>query len=487
MGERRPNILWYCTDQQRFDTIARLGYSHHHTPRLDAFMDDAVTFTHAYCQAPICTPSRAGFLTGMYPSAVGVNKNGNPAFPAHYAERLVPRRLRDAGYDCGLVGKLHLATAKDGLEPRVDDGYRVFDYSHSTRGPNNFGHHYAEWIRSQGVDPADLMGEPVQQDVYRDTSNRHEFGGLHVPTAGADNIPADLHQTRWATERSLDFVDRNRGDKPWMLSVNIFDPHPPFDPPYEYYRRFDVDAMPLPHVDAADLARQRRLHQAGIDFQNEPTEFEPEHARQMQACYAAMVELIDTEFGRLIDGLAERGELDNTLVIFVSDHGETCGDHGLSLKGCRFYEGSVRVPLMIIGPGVEGGRVTDDLVELTDLAPTIYDTAGVETPWWVQGRSLTDALAGRAHGRAAVRCEYFGAIDFPSQSEATMYRDRNHKLVAYHDAGIFELFDLEDDPWELVDRSEDPDYRDVFDRLLKASFAATAGARPPVPERVAPY
>ena len=129
-----PNILWYCTDQQRFDTIAGLGFSHARTPRLDALMERGVTFSHAFCQAPICTPSRASFLTGMYPSAIPANQNGNPAFPAAAAERLGSRRLRDAGYDCGLVGKLHLASAAGVKEPRVDDGYRFVRYSTSPHG-----------------------------------------------------------------------------------------------------------------------------------------------------------------------------------------------------------------------------------------------------------------------------------------------------------------------------------------------------------------
>ena len=121
----RPNILWYCSDQQRFDTIAALGNPHIHTPRLDRFMAGATTFTHAYCQSPICTPSRASFLTGMYPSALGVNANGNAYFPRHHEGRLVSHVLARNGFDCGLVGKLHLAGSTRGRELRVDDGYRL--------------------------------------------------------------------------------------------------------------------------------------------------------------------------------------------------------------------------------------------------------------------------------------------------------------------------------------------------------------------------
>ena len=123
---RRPNILWYCSDQQRFDTLGRWGNPHIHTPRLDRFAGESVSLTRTYCQSPICTPSRASFLTGMYPSAVAVDGNGIPRFPASYAERLITRQLADARYDCGNVGKLHLATAAGRQEPRVADGYRYF-------------------------------------------------------------------------------------------------------------------------------------------------------------------------------------------------------------------------------------------------------------------------------------------------------------------------------------------------------------------------
>ena len=118
MSQDRPNILWFCTDQQRFDTIGALGNPHVSTPTIDALVKSGTAFTHTYCQSPICTPSRAAFLSGMYPSAVHVNGNGNAHFPADVP--LVPRLLADAGYTCGLIGKLHLASAFHGVEKRAE-------------------------------------------------------------------------------------------------------------------------------------------------------------------------------------------------------------------------------------------------------------------------------------------------------------------------------------------------------------------------------
>src|SRR5579875_751749 len=250
MANRPPNILWYCSDQQRFDTIGALGNPHVHTPNLDRLVEEGVAFTHTYCQCPICTPSRASFLTGKYPSTVHVNTNGNTHFPPN--ERLLPRRFADAGYDCGLVGKLHLAGAANGREPRVDDGYRYFQYSHAPRDNWPRGHDYADWLREKGEDPAQVL-----------TVKSNLFGGLMEPSPERDNVPPHLHQTTWCSEKTIEFISEQR-DQPWLISVNPYDPHPPYNPPWEYYRRFDPDTLPGPHFQESDLAHQTRL--AKIDF-----------------------------------------------------------------------------------------------------------------------------------------------------------------------------------------------------------------------------
>ena len=485
----RPNILMYCSDQQRFDTIGALNNAHVHTPRLDAFMKDAVTFDHAYCQSPICTPSRTSFLTGMYPSAVGVNGNGNETWPDYYADRLVTNLLSRAGYDCGLVGKLHLAGAANGQERRVEDGYRYFQYSHAPKGANDIGHDYAEWIREQGGDPeALLLGYAT--NTYRMGAKIKTFGGVYEPTETEDNVPPHLHQTHWCSEKSIAFINKNRRDKqPWLLSVNPFDPHPVFDPPYEYYRRFDVDEMPGAHFQEGDLEHQQRLADANIDFQSQPQHPDDWNHKRVQAAYYAMIEQIDHEFGRLLDHLDATGERENTIVVFTSDHGEALCDHGLLLKGCRFFEGLVRIPLMISWPErFRKDAVSDALVELTDLVPTFLDAAGCETPYWVQGKSLTPVLEGtREDHREFVRTEFFGAINYPDQTHATMYRDRRWKLVSYHGKGLFELYDLENDPWEHDDLSRSPDHQDVLCDLLRRSFDAAVYATPPFAPREMPF
>ena len=228
----RPNILWYCTDQQRFDTLGFLGNEHIHTPRLDQFSQRAVTFTHAYCQSPICTPSRASFLTGMYPSALAVNGNGYSHFPRHFEDRLLPHRFAQAGYDCGLVGKLHLASPARGQEPRVADGYRFFQYSHDHKGPGEFGHDYAEWLNLEGIDATpsaftahDILGQREVNDAksYREGARLKSFGGLYRPTKDRDNVPPHLHQSRWCSEQAMAFIAKNRdADQPWFPERQSF-------------------------------------------------------------------------------------------------------------------------------------------------------------------------------------------------------------------------------------------------------------------------
>lgn len=486
----RPNILWYCSDQQRFDTIGALNNPHVHTPRLDAFLRQGVAFDTAYCQSPICTPSRTSFLTGMYPSAIGIHGNGNAEWPAHCAERLVPRILSDAGYDCGLVGKLHLASAADGQEARVDDGYRYFQYSHAPKGANDAGHDYADWLRQQGADPERLLAEYVTGDAYRQGAANKSFGGLYEPTELVDNVPPHLHQTHWCTEKSIEFIDQQRDDdQPWMLSVNPFDPHAAFDPPYDYYRRFVPEALPGAQFRDGDLDHQQRLADAGVDFQSQPQHPDAWDHRKIQAAYYAMIEQVDHEFGRLLDHLEATGQADNTVVIYMSDHGEALCDHGLLLKGCRFYEGLTRVPLIVSWPEQFGRHVVSDaLVELTDVAPTLLEAAGLDLPWWIQGRSLAPLLRGETDThRDFVRTEFYGAINYPDQTHATMYRDRRWKLTSYHNKDLFELYDLVNDPWEHQNLSGDPEHAGVLQDLIRRSFDATVRSVPPLAPRAGAF
>ena len=450
MNAKRPNLLWYCTDQQRFDTIRALGNEYVRTPVLDQLVSQGTAFTHAYCQSPICTPSRSSFMTGLYPSRLHNTRNGNDTFPE--GPELISKLLADAGYDCGLVGKFHLVSAGKRTEPRLDDGFRYWKHSHAPRDDWPEGHDYAEWVREKGGDLDALRNDP-------------------------DRVPREFHQTTWATDRSIEFIQQER-EGPWMLNVNVYDPHPPFIPPKSYADEFNAEDMPGPHFESSDLEQQARL--ADVDFQNQVRTPEEHEAKQKQALYYAMISLIDDEFGRLLKALEDSGQRDNTVIIFTSDHGETLGDHGLMYKGCRFYEGLIRVPLIFSWPDqFERDLRSEGLVELLDMSATLLELGGVDLPESFQGRSLLPILRGEqdsAHFRESVRCEYFDALDphftGGTGSYGTMYRNERYKLVVYHGKGQGELYDLDEDPWEHNNLWDHPDAQSVRNELLYKSFDA---------------
>lgn len=445
----RPNILWYCTDQQRFDTIGALGNPHVRTPTIDALVQQGVSFTHAYCQSPICTPSRSSFMTGLYPSRLHNTRNGNDTFPTW--PPLITRLIADSGYECGLVGKFHLVSAGRRPEPRLDDGFDLWQHSHAPRDDWPEGtHDYADWVRNQGR-------------------------SLDEMRLSEDRVDPQLHQTKWASDRAIEFIERSHAE-PWLLNINVYDPHPPFIPPKSYAEQIDPQSLPGPHLHGGDLATQEKL--ASVDFQGGADLTDADEGRRIQALYYAMIAQIDDQFSRILQVLDATGQRDNTVVIFTSDHGEMLGDHGLVQKGCRFYEGLVRVPLIFSWPErFITDRRCSGLVELLDLSATILQLAEVPIPAYHQGMGLTDVLTGERSGdqlRTSVRSEYFDALDEAfvggNASFATMYRTPRHKLCLYHDAELGELYDLEKDPWEHDDLYENAEYRDVRNELILKSF-----------------
>lgn len=447
----RPNILWYCTDQQRFDTIGALGNPYVQTNTIDRLVRDGVAFTRAYCQSPICTPSRSSFMTGLYPSRVHNTRNGNETFPDW--PPLITKLIADSGYDCGLVGKFHLQSAGHRTEPRLDDGFRYWRFSHAPRDDWEKGHHYAEWVRERGGD--------LKEMLERDNFVRPEF-----------------HQTTWASDMAIEFIEDRPSDAPWLLNVNIYDPHPPFIPPPEYAERFDPQAMPGPHFRESDLAQQARL--SDVDFQGTAAHPDTFDGKKIQALYYAMIAQIDDQFARIIEALDRTGQRENTVIIFTSDHGEALGDHGQLLKGCRFYEGLIHVPLIISWPrAFKTDHRAEGLVELLDLTSTLIALAGLEQPAYMQGRSLLPVLTGEVSGdvlRNAIRCEYFDGQDaFHTGGRgtwATLFMDGRYKLSMYHDVSKGELYDLKEDPWEHIDLFDSPKHLAIRDRLIRQSFDA---------------
>ncbi|TIM15341.1 MAG: DUF229 domain-containing protein, partial [Mesorhizobium sp.] len=370
---RNFSIVWICSDQQRWDTLQCLGFKGTQTPNIDRLAARGTAFARAYCQSPICTPSRTSFLTGLYPIAHQVHQNGAGTFPSHLV--LLPKLMANAGYYTGHIGKLHLSATRGMIEKRPDDGFAEFYWSPEPFPEWSGNHDYHAWMWSKGVNP---------EAYFKPYLDQHYGPGP----------AAEYRQARWAGDRAERFI-KMHSDRSWYLDVNIDAPHPPLNPPPDYLRRFNPNDMPDPAFKPIDLEHQKKFERvdqqakfavdpwhaatdageahndelAGPTHEAPPTKF---NIWEMRAAYHAEVAQVDDLVGRILDTLTETGQLDRTIIVFMSDHGDMMGDHGLLYKGCRFYEGVVHVPLVISVPGSPAqGSVSNALVELVDIAPTL--------------------------------------------------------------------------------------------------------------------
>ena len=473
MTRTRPNVLWICTDQQRHDTIRSLGNPYINTPCIDSLVGEGVAFTQAYAQSPVCTPSRAAFMTGRYPRTTKCRQNGQ-ALPPN--EKLVSRLFSDDGYTCGLAGKLHLATCANGVaEARIDDGYSVFHWSHHPQ-PDWPENAYTQWLYTKGTS---------WEEVYGGASTDYIKHG----------VPEEYNQTTWCADSAIEFIHEQNG-APWFFSYNCFAPHHPFDPPEEFLARYNPDDMPLPKARPDELETKTTYQQLDGKFShNDPegydiTKMTDRDKREVTAAYYAMVELIDKQVGRMVAALEETGQLENTIVIFMSDHGEMLGDHGLFLKGPHFYDEAVRVPLIISWKDRFAADLRADcLMELIDITPTLLEAAEIDVPKTIQGRSLMPILLSQreaGHHRDYVFSEYYNAWTH-KHSYASMLRTREEKIVVYHGTDQGELYDLKNDPDEFENLWNSPEHTKGKLRLMKACFDASVFTMDPCPIRLGPF
>ena len=477
-----PNILWICTDQQRFDTLGCYHNSWVKTPHLDRLAAGGTLFENAFCQNPLCTPSRASLLTGRYPRTTRARQNGQ-CIPDE--ETLVTRLLADKGYACGLSGKLHLSACAPRICPeierRIDDGYSEFHWSHHPDGDWPRGD-YNLWLRDSGLK---YERQPLAASPYVQIS-----------------MNAEHHQTTWCAQKAINFIEEADRNVPWLFSVNIYDPHHPFDPPEEFLRPYleRLDEIPLPNYVPGELEEKPTFqsidHRGAYGGQRDLYPFDRMNERDhrlVRAAYWAMCDLIDVQVGRMIEALERTGQRENTLVIFMSDHGEMLGDHGIYLKGPHFYESAIRVPLIISWPGVVKAQRSSALIELVDLAPTLLDAAGLPQHEGMQGRSLWAMLNGTAPAdrhRDSIYCEHYGTTHHaPGQESAyaTMIRTKCHKLTVFHGKTCGELYDLQRDPHETHNLWCNQSYAAVKMELMQHLCDRMAWTVDPLPVRQGPY
>lgn len=487
-ARERPNILLLVTDQQRFDSLGCYGDPHVRTPHLDRLAARGALFEACYVQSPICSPSRATFATGLYPHAHGLWANG-VTLPA--GRRLLSKALASAGYDCGMAGKQHLGPCANGDEPRLDDGYRVYRWSHDPihPSPNNAYHH---WLRR-------THPEIYRTAVLEKPLGSAEAGNVAKGAMPLDLVPVEAHYSHWIAEEAIGFIaDGERSDgTPFFFMANFFDPHHPFGAPEAFRSLYDAAALPGPVGSVAELdgkpAVQREYSRASYGGHAPGfAEYSDAELREARAAYYAMVSLIDSEVGRIVAALERTGQLHDTLVVFTSDHGEMLGDHAIMLKGPMLYEPVVRVPLILHGPGLARGHSrVQALVQNLDLTATILAAAGVPADAFpTQGQDIRPLTHGAAAGwRDWALCEYRDSGHGAAPPvHTTMLRHGDLKLVVWHGGPVTErrrdgeLYDLRADPAELVNLYHDGRHagaREMMKDKLLDVLAATEWPRPP--------
>ncbi|MEX0655703.1 MAG: sulfatase-like hydrolase/transferase, partial [Phycisphaeraceae bacterium] len=299
-----------------------------------------------------------------------------------------------------------------------------------------------------------------QFDTYADDYQRRAQEATHFAAAWPSPLAREHYTDDFCGRTALELLDRQPNEGPWMLWVNFPGPHDPFDPPRELQARYDGVAFPEP---VAGKAEHLRKDGSAV----------PLNHQQIRRNYAAACEGIDEWVGRIMDKVAQRGELENTVVVFSSDHGEMLGDHGRFLKNVP-QEGSVHVPLIIAGPGIQKGAVSDALVELIDISATLLEAAGLECPGDWDALPLGSVLRGEAADgdHREVQVSALGAW--------RMICDGRYKCILHED-GEPELYDMQEDPGELTNLAGDQPQRL---QLLEAALAAQTGDENPCHARL---
>ena len=407
----KPNILFFFPDQHRFDFVGFNPDIPVRTPHLDKLADRGVTFTKAIVPSPVCAPSRACMAAGKRYHRCGVPGNG---FDYPLDQHTQYQALRSAGYRVAGVGKFDLS--KDTPEWGLD-GKRLIDEWGFTDGIDNEGKY--DGTRSGKTEPHgpylkylyDNNWADIHQNDF-DRKNRHGFRDTH-PT----ELPDEAYCDNWIAENGLSILRDFPRDQPWFVQVNFTGPHNPMDITQSMYDTRPDVRFPQP---------------------NDSTQLDPDHHNEIRKNYAAMIENIDRHIGRFLEEVEARGELDNTLVVFSSDHGEMLGDHDRWGKSI-YYHPSMCVPLVMAGPGVQQGVSTDALVELHDLAVTYVDFAGADGIPDADGKSLKSLLAGESDSHRDI------AISALNDWQSIW--DGRLKLVL-QEGEEPRLFDLEADPGE---------------------------------------
>ena len=425
----RPNILLILTDQQRGDCLGIAGHPVLETPYLDFIGRSGAFFRRAYAEAPHCAPARCSIVSGQPPSVHGLLvNNGADWDPAH----TLAGELRRAGYQTEMVGKLGIGRGRQRF------GFEHMVLSDSLRGNDN---DYVDFLGEQGVTaPASRWGM-----AHGATPNGFVGRPFHLDET--------LHNTFWCASEAIRFLSKRDQNVPFFLNVSFFAPHPPQVPPAFCFERYDGMDLPAPVVGdwAPDVPGPRRGNDPEAVKTDALVHLDERQMHRWRAAYFGSISYVDYQVGRLLQYMRESGLLDNTFVLFTSDHGEMLGDHHMIGK-TRAFEGCARIPFLCRPPrdwGFPDDQVVDAPVGLQDVMPTLLDAADVPIPETVTGRSVLPLMRGSAergswrealHGECSKNYAAYGAHHYLT--------DGQYKYVWFTRTGEELLFNLVEDPCE---------------------------------------
>ena len=426
------NLLFITSDQQRWDSLPCYGLDFIQTPALDRIAAEGMAFETCIVPAPLCVPCRSAMLSGQYASTTGVMGNGHglpdglPSWPAV---------LGEAGHRTAAIGKMHFNPWDDmgGFQERIIAEDKRHFYL-----PDD----PVKFLQSHGMERV----HPTEKPEYFETLQ-----------ASVTPREKRFHIDGFVGDRAADWLEAN-GREPFAAWVSFPGPHDPYDPPEEMARLYYDAPIPEPIGSPEELEQKppaqrkaRASRQSSSVYQIDLSQATPEHYRFWRAHYSANITLIDEGIGKMLAALEAVGALDDTLIVFTSDHGDALGDHGLAYKSF-FYEPIVRVPLLMRGPGVPTGQRSGSLVSTIDLVPLFYRACGVSPPDTLQSEDISALLSDPS---ATIR-----DAAFSENLGRAMVRTTCHKYAHYVD-GSCELYDLEADPNELSNLAGDPAYHEV--------------------------
>jgi choline-sulfatase len=477
---RAPNIVLVMSDQHRADMMGCAGDPGVLTPNLDRMASEGVRFSRVSCQGPLCMPARASFMTERYVRDHGVYTNW--AEIAADAPTYV-WSLRDAGYHTALLGKAHLYRDEIHEAQHVDelaDRLAALGFAEVRETGDKFSssmlNRYTDHLRDRGL--LDAYRQHIRDRAYQGENESGQNATKSVPMWDATPMPVPLDDyiDAWHGAQARHWIETYDGSAPFFLFVGFPGPHDPWDAPREavdWYASVDV-SMPrtTQRPDTEGTGRYGALLDAFMWVSDSET-MTDDAIRAMRRAYSADVSIIDAAVGGIVSALETRGRLDDTWLIYTSDHGEMGGNHRMMSK-CVLYEPAVRVPLIVRPPGGCESRTVDVLIEHVDVPASVRAMAGAPEVPASEGRSLLGYIQGEdPMARELTVSENWGFAAFET--------DR-YKLVVDEDAlAPCQLFDLTEDPLEDDNRVLDPECRSVVEELIETRvrpFFASPPSRP---------